>query len=195
MADRKKSKPKKKQWCHFWRRRKRSKFLYVRDHDDKKEKEKRWFASCFFAQKFLIAGGRVPACGCVMWWDLTPNASGVTCFCIYFCVRVITWHDNSGNNFSFQRPPIHINCTAVPEKGRWRRQTHFYGRFNHVSIVFVLLWQVRVNESKTHVCSSLHLILPPIQEGSAALSFCSTTYVVRMLSFGHNWSSRHHCLF
>lgn len=57
-----------------------------------------------FAQKSLIAGGRVSACECVMWWDLSPDASGAACVCIYLCVRVIMRRNNSGNGFSFQRP-------------------------------------------------------------------------------------------
>lgn len=62
----------------------------------------------------LNACGRVSVCDCVMWRGLSPDVSDVTCVCVYLCayvcVCVITWHNNSDNSFSFQRPCFYINC-------------------------------------------------------------------------------------
>lgn len=80
------------------------------------------------AQKFLIAGGRVSACDCVMWWRLSPAASGVTRVAIYLCVRVIAGRNSSDNSFSFQRPRLCINCAAVPECDGDGIKPHFYSR-------------------------------------------------------------------
>lgn len=143
-----------------------------------------------FAQKLLIAGGRVPACHCVMWWGLSPDVSGVTCVCIYLCVRVIMWDNNSGNSFSFQRPRIHINCTAIPKKDSDDVKPTFTADL--IKAAWKQCWRDKWELMRVkRTCACLYVL----SFSSAAFSFCSTTYVVRMLSFGYNWSSLHHYLF